>query len=37
MILPILIFLTYLPSFKYLAYAAYVGAIFLVVAMAVSI
>jgi proton-coupled amino acid transporter len=35
MILPILISLTYLPSFKYLAYAAYVGALFLVIAMIV--
>jgi amino acid permease len=32
-LLPILILLTFLPSFKYLAYAAYVGFIFLVVAM----
>ncbi len=36
MILPILILLTYLPSFKILAYAAYVGSVFLVVAMVVS-
>ncbi|XP_064404830.1 uncharacterized protein LOC135350057 isoform X2 [Halichondria panicea] len=35
MILPILILLTYLPSFKILAYAAYVGSVFLVVAMVV--
>lgn len=34
-IVPILIILTYLPSFRLLAYAAYVGAIFLVVAMVV--
>ena len=36
MILPVLILLTYLPSFKILAYAAYVGAVFLAVAMIVS-
>ena len=36
MILPILIILTFLPSFKVLAYSAYVGAIFLAVAMIVS-
>lgn len=35
-ILPILILLTFLPSFKILAYSAYVGSIFLVVAMVVS-
>ena len=35
-ILPVLILLTYLPSFKILAYAAYVGAVFLAVAMIVS-
>lgn len=35
-LLPILILLTFLPSYKYLAYAAYVGSIFLVVAMIVS-
>ena len=35
-ILPILILLTFLPSFKLLAYAAYFGSIFLVVAMIVS-
>lgn len=33
LILPILIFLTFLPSFKWLAYAAYVGFVFLAVAM----
>ena len=36
MILPVLILLTYLPSFKILAYAAYVGSIFLAIAMIVS-
>ena len=36
MVLPILILLTFLPSFKLLAYSAYVGAIFLVVALVVS-
>lgn len=36
MVLPVLIFLTYLPSFKWLAYAAYVGTVFLAVAMIVS-
>ena len=36
MILPILILLTYLPSFRILAYAAYVGSIFLAIAMIVS-
>ena len=36
MILPVLILLTYLPSFKLLAYSAYVGAVFLAVAMVVS-
>ena len=35
-LIPILILLTFLPSFKYLAYAAYVGMVFLVVAMVVS-
>ena len=35
-LIPILIILTYLPSFKYLAYAAYVGLAFLAVAMGVS-
>lgn len=35
-LLPILILLTFLPSFKFLAYAAYFGSIFLVVAMIVS-
>ena len=36
MILPVLIFLTYMPSFKWLAYAAYVGTVFLTIAMIVS-
>ena len=36
MLLPILILLTFLPSFRFLAYAAYLGSIFLVVAMIVS-
>lgn len=36
-LLPILVLLTYLPSFKLLAYAAYIGSIFLVVAMIVSL
>lgn len=35
-LIPILILLTFLPSFKYLAYAAYIGMVFLVVAMVVS-
>lgn len=34
-VLPVLILLTYLPSFKLLAYAAYIGSIFLAVAMIV--
>ena len=37
MIIPVLIILTFLPSFKILAYAAYVGAVFLAVAMIVSL
>jgi len=36
-LIPILILLTFLPSFKLLAYAAYVGSVFLVVAMIVSV
>ena len=36
-LIPILIVLTFLPSFKYLAYAAYVGFVFLVIAMIVSL
>ena len=36
-LLPILILLTFLPSFKLLAYAAYIGSIFLVVAMIVRV
>ena len=36
-ILPILILLTYLPSFRLLAYAAYIGSVFLAIAMVVSI
>ena len=35
-LIPMLVLLTFLPSFKYLAYAAYVGMVFLVVAMVVS-
>lgn len=34
-ILPVLILLTYLPSFRFLAYAAYVGSVFLAIAMVV--
>ena len=34
-LIPVLILLTFLPSFKYLAYAAYVGIIFLIIAMTV--
>ena len=36
-ILPILIALTYLPSYRLLAYAAYIGSVFLAIAMVVSI
>ena len=36
MVLPVLILLTFLPSFRWLAFAAYVGAVFLAVAMIVS-
>ena len=35
-ILPVLIALTYLPSFRLLAYAAYIGSLFLAIAMVVS-
>ena len=36
MILPVLIILTFLPSFRILAYSAYIGSVFLVLAVAVS-
>ena len=35
MILPVLILLTFLPSFRVLAYSAYIGSVFLVLAMVV--